>query len=706
MAIKKIKLPGMTQPVDIGVTWANVSGKPDLITSEEATAYMQKGADYVTAGQDLESTLGLQATAEGYYTTASGDQSHAEGSDTTASGNQSHAEGNNTTASGQRSHAEGNETYAIEEGSHAEGEYTHAGYYQKILNQVYMSLPSGTGGTKYLLTLVDNKNDYYPFNKGSCNIEYNNQQYYGTYIKYDADEEIGEDYIIVTISDENLNIPDDDQVYVIISGESSHAEGYGACAFGNYSHAEGSVTTASGESSHAEGNWAQAEGVSSHAEGYRTTASGDYSHAEGSYATASGQASHAEGIGTIANHKSQHVFGEHNIADDSTATASSRGNYVEIVGNGTRTAHSNARTLDWNGNEVLAGKLTVGTAPTENMDVATKQYVDNILATNDAMIFKGTIGTGGTVTQLPATHEAGWTYKVITAGSLAGQPCEIGDMIICIADGTVATADDWTVIQTNIDGVVTGPASSTAEHIATFTGTTGKVIQDSGFTIAKSVPADAQFTDTTYENKTAASGGTDVSLVTTGDKYIWNNKGTYSKPSGGIPASDLASDVIPSAYTLNPVMNGTANAGTSTSWAKGDHVHPIDISRQAKITVSGILKGDGAGGVSEATAGIDYATPAQVDAKATKPTKKSISLSTTWSGSGPYTQTVIVSGYTITANSKVDLQPDASVIEQLITDSVQGLFVTNDSGTLTITAIGAAPSVALNIQCIITEVST
>ena len=46
--------------------------------------------------------------------------------------------------------------------------------------------------------------------------------------------------------------------------------------------------------------------------------------------------------------------------------------------------------------------------------------INAAFATNDAMVFKGTIGTGGTVTQLPATHEAGWTYKVITAGSLAG----------------------------------------------------------------------------------------------------------------------------------------------------------------------------------------------------------------------------------------------------------------------------------------------
>lgn len=50
-------------------------------------------------------------------------------------------------------------------------------------------------------------------------------------------------------------------------------------------------------------------------------------------------------------------------------------------------------------------------------------------------------------------------------------------------------------------------------------------------------------TDTTYESKAAAPGGTDVSLVTTGEKYTWNNKGTYSKPSGGIPKTDLASAV-------------------------------------------------------------------------------------------------------------------------------------------------------------------
>lgn len=88
-----------------------------------------------------------------------------------------------------------------------------------------------------------------------------------------------------------------------------------------------------------------------------------------------------------------------------------------------------------------------------------------------------------------------------------------------------------------------------------------------------------------------------------------------------------------------------------------------------------------------------------------KQTKKSISLSTTWSGSGPYTQTVTVSGYTITANSKVDLQPDASQIAQLIEDGVQALYIANNNGTLTAYAVGAETSTAMTIQCTVTEVA-
>lgn len=88
-----------------------------------------------------------------------------------------------------------------------------------------------------------------------------------------------------------------------------------------------------------------------------------------------------------------------------------------------------------------------------NSGVATLSYVDSILSLNDAMLFKGTLGTGGTITALPPIYETGWTFKVTTAGTYAGNVCEIGDLVIAIADrpsGGGSNAD-WTVAQTNID---------------------------------------------------------------------------------------------------------------------------------------------------------------------------------------------------------------------------------------------------------------
>ena len=116
-----------------------------------------------------------------------------------------------------------------------------------------------------------------------------------------------------------------------------------------------------------------------------------------------------------------------------------------------------------------------------------------------------------------------------------------------------------------------------------------------------------------------------------------------SDASGNFISSTYATiSSVPSAYTSTPAMDGTGSAGSSTKFARGDHVHPTDTSRQAQITAdgilknkstvtlggttytisaavagtdyqapitaSGLLKGDGAGGVTAAVAGTDYDT--------------------------------------------------------------------------------------------------
>lgn len=133
-----------------------------------------------------------------------------------------------------------------------------------------------------------------------------------------------------------------------------------------------------GNYSAAEGYWCEAEGSRSHAEGYRTAANGDSSHSEGYVTRASGQYSHAQNFETIAASACQSASGKYNIPDYDDE-------YAEIVGNGTGAdARSNARTLDWNGNEKLAGKLTVGADPTAAMDVVPKAFMEQ--AIQDAVL--------------------------------------------------------------------------------------------------------------------------------------------------------------------------------------------------------------------------------------------------------------------------------------------------------------------------------
>lgn len=114
---------------------------------------------------------------------------------------------------------------------------------------------------------------------------------------------------------------------------------------------------------------------------------------------------------------------------------------------------------------------------------ALREAVKNVLAANDAMVFKGVVNQDSDIAA--ADYQAGWTYKVGTAGTYKGQKCEVGDLIVCIKDYADSAADsDWTVVQTNIDGAVTGPESAVSENLASFDGATGRIIKDSALKTA------------------------------------------------------------------------------------------------------------------------------------------------------------------------------------------------------------------------------
>ena len=138
---------------------------------------------------------------------------------------------------------------------------------------------------------------------------------------------------------------------------------------------------------------------------------------------------------------------------------------------------------------------------------------------------------------------------------------------------------------------VQGPASAVDAKIAIFDGTTGKKIKDSGYTIATSVPANAVFTDTTYSNKAAVSGGTEVSLVTTGDKYTWNNKSDLTLGNTASTAAygnhthsvSIAADSGTSLADLSANTKYKLTAGGSTLIFKT----PVDTTYSNKAAASG-----------------------------------------------------------------------------------------------------------------------
>lgn len=245
------------------------------------------------------------------------------------------------------------------------------------------------------------------------------------------------------------------------------------------------------------------------------------------------------------------------------------------------------------------------TAGTNSTQIATTAFVadavatacNNVLSAGDAMVFKGTLGTSGTVTALPATHEVGWTYKVITAGSYAGQTCEVGDMIICITDGTTANNAHWTVVQNNIDGAVTGPASATANAIATFNGATGKIIQNSGKTISTSLT-------TTSDSQVPTSKAVATYVTSLGYKTTDND----TKNTAGSTASTEQLYIIgATSQAANPqtYSNASAYIGTDGCLYSGGSKVITDISGKAdKASITA-----GTAGTSSATSGVSISIP-------------------------------------------------------------------------------------------------
>lgn len=273
----------------------------------------------------------------------------------------------------------------------------------------------------------------------------------------------------------------------------------------------------------------------------------------------------------ISNSDTDYYWRVVNPTDIIASTNSSLGS-VSINVNGVDVATGLAPTA----NPIFTGTVTIPATTSASGDntAATKKYVDTAISTGMAgvssMVFKGTIGPGGTINTtaeppqtLPKSgYLTGETYYVIQRGQYAGQWCETGDLIIAIHDGPNTAGEsvideDWTIAQTNIDGAVVTSGDNNIGKIAIFNDNnsiSGQIaITSSGDGFLKEdgtwdTPLDTKVLQSPYTNTTSAEFNL-LFKYTSGD----------DEETAGVHYSTIASKKI----TFNPATGIVSAAGFS-----------------------------------------------------------------------------------------------------------------------------------------------
>lgn len=270
----------------------------------------------------------------------------------------------------------------------------------------------------------------------------------------------------------------------------------------------------------------------------------------------------------------------------SWAKASTKPSYTadEISGLGTA-AKKNYTTSVVSGDSDLVTSGAVATA--------IANAIDNL---PEPMVFKGTLGTNGTITELPASAKTneGWTYKVITAGTYAGQASKVGDMFVSAKVGStyqwvyVPSGDDvedtWRNIKVNgTERLGTGISSGYVDYVggtdidATWTSSGNKIgfsHKTSGVTAGtyRSVTVNAQGHVTAGTNPTTLAGyGITDAKIANGVITLGSNTITpITDVSGKADKSETVSTVTWSNNKLTKTINGTTTDVVSAATILGN----------------------------------------------------------------------------------------------------------------------------------------
>lgn len=303
----------------------------------------------------------------------------------------------------------------------------------------------------------------------------------------------------------------------------------------------------------------------------------------GTSASAIGTTSAAGSANTVS--RSDHVHSIALATGDNNGQVKIAGQNIDVKGLGSNAYTSTAYAPL--ASPALTGTPTAPTpaATSNDTTIATTAFVMNAFTANDAMVFKGVVNANG---DLPATHKQGWTYRVATAGTYAGKVCEVGDMIVCVTDGTAANNDHWAVIQNNVDGAVyRGTNAFTDANIIVADSTNGKV-KSSEKTITTTAPSSSAADTTIPTSKavwSAISGASGYGKTGTVTSVRVQATAPIVSSSNATATTSLNTTISLAATSANYVIAGPTS-GTATAVPTYRKLVAADIPSLTKSKIS------------------------------------------------------------------------------------------------------------------------
>lgn len=195
---------------------------------------------------------------------------------------------------------------------------------------------------------------------------------------------------------------------------------------------------------------------------------------------------------------------------------------------------------------------------------------------------------------------------------------------------------------------------------------------------------------------------TDTSRASQSDMTSVQNKlGSTALPTTAQTVTGAIAELDGDVTTLNTAVGGKASQSDMTSVQNTIGSTTLPTTAQTLTGAIAELDGDVSSlntAVSGKASQSDL-TSLQTTVSGVTPKVASVTLSTSWTGSAsPYTQSVSITGATITAHTKVDVQPDATAIAQMVNDTCYAVYIENNNGSLTAYAVGSAPTASLALQ--------